>query len=500
MPDYYAQWQSLQCSPADEAALDRFCRKVANAFLDRYFQDGTYESACIDLLCEMSTAINDAAMQHIPSSTLFEGIIEQFCDAFEERQEDVYNRVMAQVVDCYRRLETGRELDGRLRRFGIFSWEDLYCRACAVQGRNLRWDHDKPVDKIYLLSRVTIGADVAIVSVLIQRLARRFPDARIILIGPGKLREIFGGRTDLTIQALDYTRRGGVADRFMSWQGVLEIIDRENSSDPPTYILVDPDSRISQLGVLPLADMSNYLFFNSRASRYGVEHQAMAELANEWMDYTFGRDEFCWPKVWLPEDLMTSAGQFVRRLRGDNTRRITAVNFGVGGNSRKRLGTAFEGRLLRELLSDPQTTIILDKGLGPDEEAGCLELLAQIETDGHATRMTAFGRWQAADTPVRVWAVDGTIGQMSSLIGHSDDFIGYDSACQHIAAAQGIPTVTVFAGTNNVRFIRRWSACGQGPTGIVHVNTLSNARGLDHAEIVQRVLARRHEAAAGTSS
>ena len=54
-------------------------------------------------------------------------------------------------------------------------------------------------------------------------------------------------------------------------------------------------------------------------------------------------------------------------------------------------------------------------------------------------------------------AVEAGIGQTAALIGTSDDFIGYDSACQHIAASLGIPAVTVFAGTNNPRFIRRWS-------------------------------------------
>ena len=47
------------------------------------------------------------------------------------------------------------------------------------------------------------------------------------------------------------------------------------------------------------------------------------------------------------------------------------------------------------------------------------------------------------------------IGDLAALISHSDEFIGYDSACQHIAASLAIPTYTVFAGSNNPRFIRR---------------------------------------------
>ncbi len=55
-------------------------------------------------------------------------------------------------------------------------------------------------------------------------------------------------------------------------------------------------------------------------------------------------------------------------------------------------------------------------------------------------------------------------------------------------------TCTVFAGSNNVRFIRRWRACGPNVSEIVLVDTLSKERLIDTEEVVTRVLDFRSDA------
>jgi ADP-heptose:LPS heptosyltransferase len=87
-----------------------------------------------------------------------------------------------------------------------------------------------------------------------------------------------------------------------------------------------------------------------------------------------------------------------------------------------------------------------------------------------------------------VIAVECGIGEMAALISVSDAFIGYDSACQHIAAALKVPTTTVFAGTNNMGFIRRWSARGDTRCSIVHVNTLEEPSQVDIDDVVLRIM------------
>ncbi|GIT64287.1 MAG: hypothetical protein Ct9H300mP22_6870 [Gammaproteobacteria bacterium] len=79
-------------------------------------------------------------------------------------------------------------------------------------------------------------------------------------------------------------------------------------------------------------------------------------------------------------------------------------------------------------------------------------------------------------------------GEISALINQSDEFIGYDSACQHIAAAEGIKTFTIFAGTNNVRFIRRWQACGENTSEIIYVDTLSKDGYIDNEDIIATLM------------
>ena len=66
-------------------------------------------------------------------------------------------------------------------------------------------------------------------------------------------------------------------------------------------------------------------------------------------------------------------------------------------------------------------------------------------------------------------------------------FIGYDSACQHIGAALNVRTFTVFAGTNNARFIRRWHACGPNTSEILYVDTLSREHQIDTLELIERL-------------
>ena len=49
------------------------------------------------------------------------------------------------------------------------------------------------IQRIIVLSRVTLGADVAITSVIIERMKRNFPLAEIVLAGGSKAPQLFGG-------------------------------------------------------------------------------------------------------------------------------------------------------------------------------------------------------------------------------------------------------------------------------------------------------------------
>ena len=46
-------------------------------------------------------------------------------------------------------------------------------------------------------------------------------------------------------------------------------------------------------------------------------------------------------------------------------------------------------------------------------------------------------------------------------------YVGYDSAGGHVAAACGVPMVSIFAGYPSDRFYDRWRPTGDGPISVV---------------------------------
>jgi hypothetical protein len=351
-----------------------------------------------------------------------------------------------------------------------------------------------------LLSRVTIGADVAITSVIIERFARIFPEAEILFIGDGRLEEIYGGNPRIKIRKVPYSRRGGLLGRLSSWHLVLKIIQQETDScRPGKTILVDPDSRLSQLGVLPLIPIDDYFFFDSRSDASLNSKMSMPELANSWLNRLTGEEDLCYPSVWIPETYMESATRFCKGLKENGARKIIVVNFGVGGNPRKRVGRRMEEKLLLTLLQEPDTLILLDKGFGEEELLNSNSLIESVEKQGYPSLSILFGSennspsgkdgWKFAGRkfPGGIIGVQSRIGEIAALIANSDEFIGYDSACQHIAAALKIPCLTIFAGSNNMRFIRRWSAYGQESCNIIHVDTLTDPASIDVDDIITRI-------------
>lgn len=491
---YRDRWVSLRGHVRDPQELNRLASQIALSFMDHYYQNGHFEEEFIQLLCEMATSFEDPQWSKAASSALFEVIVEGLCDDFEEFQPETYNRVMSEVIHFCRRLPEGRELHQALLDFGIVTREDLLTRLRRIRSNQGFPALLHPPEKILVLSRVTIGADVAITSVILQRLEKIFPGAEFVLLGSPRLREIFGGHRNLRVREVHYVRRGGLFERFSAWHEALESVRQETEGvSPPHCLLVDPDSRFSQLGVLPLTRDHEYLFFDSRGSASYLSRMTMAELANHWLNGVFGVSDFCYPKVWLRRDAFDAADSFCAAVRNKGCTQLIAVNFGVGGNLRKRAGAEFESRLLQRLLEKPNTVILLDRGFGDTEDAQVQELLRVLQSQGHSCTEVRFGNPPENLFTHGAVAVQCSIGEMGALISQCDEFIGYDSACQHISASLGIPTYTVFAGSNNTRFIRRWSACGPARRRIIHVDTLSSPHYLDVDGVISRIMDARAE-------
>ncbi len=491
---YSAKWENLKKGEPDPEAIGHLARQIALSFMDACLYCDRYEHTCIQLLCEMATAFEaDSGLNAKASSALFNIVVEGLCDEFEDMQVEIYDRVMCQIISFCRNIPQGQDLDKTLSRFGFGSSESLIGRAAGMRKHFfIQEDIEKP-GKIIFLSRVTFGADIAVTSVLIQRFADAFPGAELVLLGNGKLNGLFGGHEKLRIRELHYPRRGDLLARFSAWFSTLEAIREETAEIGHRFLVIDPDSRLSQLGILPVTDTGRYFFFNSRFNGSSPYRLSMSELANEWANRILPESGFYHPGAWIDDTSKETAGSLIKALRRFSERIVT-VNLGVGGNSRKRLDDDFELRLLASLLSEENTSVVLDCGADDEEKKRAEKLLAALGEQGVATAEADLSGSPVTLSGPGIISILSSIGEIAAVISASDEFIGYDSACQHIAAAAGIPSCTVFAGSNNPRFVRRWHARGQAVSRIIHVDNLSRDKIFDNADIIARINAARERA------
>jgi ADP-heptose:LPS heptosyltransferase len=313
--------------------------------------------------------------------------------------------------------------------------------AEALRSRYARVRDAGPLDvkpsRAVVLSRVTLGADIAVTSRVLDAVKRAFPDAEICLAGGVKCYELFAADPRIRHIPVSYGRGAGLAERVAA----CPVFD-----DPATVVL-DPDSRLTQLGLVPCAPESNYRFFESRA--YGNYGDApIGYLAARWIAETLGV---------LEEQAYIAAVE----QPAMPAEPAIAVSFGVGDNPAKRLGERFEAGLLKALAA--RAAVIVDCGAGGEEEQ---RVLRAIEKSG------ASGRIQA-------WK--GSFAAFASIIGRSAMFAGYDSAGQHAAAAFGVPRLSVFAGYPSERFMARWRPAGPGPSEVIAAANLTPAEALDQA-------------------
>ncbi len=63
---------------------------------------------------------------------------------------------------------------------------------------------------------------------------------------------------------------------------------------------------------------------------------------------------------------------------------------------------------------------------------------------------------------------------------------GYDSMCQHMAAAVNTPSVIVFAGAPNLRFLARWRPPKSDLTTIIPVDNAPSLTPVEISELAKK--------------
>lgn len=350
------------------------------------------------------------------SHALFSILVEGLADQFEPRLCDVYAEMFAGVLAM-----VVPEMD-----------------AGSLMARRRRLRHVRPfkrdaglVRRVFVLSRVTLGADVAVTSVLLDAVKKRFPHARIVFVGPRKNWELFAADPRIEHAPVAYNRQATLRERLEVWRPLSEIVSA------PASITVDPDSRLTQLGLLPVGREEDYFLFESR-SYGGNGSEPLPALARRWAAETFEVEDAT-PYV-APEE-----------AAGVMEHPPIAVSFGVGENPRKRIADPFEGEVLK-LLTGSGFPVWVDKGAGGAEAERVQRAIDECGAPtGH----------------IRVW--EGPFAPFAALIAKSALYVGYDSAGQHVAAACGTPLISVFAGYASDRMFQRWRPSGPGRISVLKV-------------------------------
>jgi ADP-heptose:LPS heptosyltransferase len=197
-----------------------------------------------------------------------------------------------------------------------------------------------------------------------------------------------------------------------------------------------------------------YYFFESRA--YGGDTaNSLVALTKRWVSEVLG----------VPDARAYIA--VAPSTRQASLQAGVTVSLGVGENPAKRVADPFEAELLRLLVSRFDN-VLVDSGGGGEE----------AERVGNA--VAASGK--------RAEIFTGSFAEFAALIAGSRLYIGYDSAGGHVAAACGIPVLSVFAGFASERMLQRWQPDGLGAVRVIRAGGRNPA---DVLAEVERELVRR---------
>jgi hypothetical protein len=375
--------------------------ELAEEILQACLAEGTWPARPLEALIERALDEEDLFLAHAATRALFGIVIERLADLFEPHLCDVYARLFAHVIS---------------RVLPEHNAADLCNRYRAI--RQLRKFLGGSVRNVFVLSRVTLGADIAVTSVVLAAAKQRFPEARIWFVGPEKNAALFAADPRIEPVIVPYGRSTLLRDRLLAASELEAVVEA------PEAIVIDPDSRLTQLGLLPICDDSRYYFFESRA--FGGESRAtLSHLTAQWLAEVFDT-EFARPYLApAPQPRMAD---------------IT-VSLGVGENADKRIGGDFEFQVLRALLRYG-VPVLLDRGAGGEEAARVDELARRL------------------GSPPNLHLHEGSYASFAGHIIQSKLFVGYDSAGQHAASAAGVPLVSVFTGYACPRMFARWRPAG----------------------------------------
>ena len=289
-------------------------------------------------------------------------------------------------------------------------------------------------NRVYVLSRITLGADVAVTSVLLDAAKRRYPDAEIVFVGPRKSTKCLRPIRASSICPRPTREAEHWSTACAPRQPLVRRRHRDRSRFAPHAARLDF-----------VCDEDRYFFFNSRV--YGGDgSESLPALAARWARRSFRRRNARALRRAL------SIERPARRHHGQSRRRREsgqAHRWRFRARSAARAGRNRRDRFWSTKAAAPRSA-------SASNARSCQECAPTTELSRPSRRKS----------------------RGSKL------FVGYDSAGSHVASACGVPLISIAKGFVSERMFARWrpkgtvirgdsrrSVLGPGPRRDLHVHS-----------------------------
>jgi ADP-heptose:LPS heptosyltransferase len=462
-------------TPAEHAtAIMASVRGLAVPEVERLLADASHSAYDhVDAITDAADSADDT-LRAAGLSALFAGLVEPLNDSFTPSGRAVYALLFPHLL--WRVASRTPWLRSALAEHGVSDLDQLRARygRRRAAGQAAHPPSPPTASRIVVLSRVTIGADVLLASVALQRLHDAYPSASLHLLGDRKLAGLFGGLPGVSITEVSYPRRGPLSARLAGWLQVRQAV-RDLQAD----LVVAPDSRLDQLGILPLIDESRYLLWENLLPGPA---RSLADVLDGWLAARLALNALPARLPRLGFDTATQALQVRLGLAlgsgSHDCAPLAAVKFDHGGNPAKALPREAEVAILAALRARGWR-ILLDRGFGEAELANSDALVEQLAMPVLDIDDSGTGRGAAVqEAGPGVWSgtpllrFHGSIAGWAAALSHCRLAISYDSVGHHLAAAAEVPVVVAFTGYQDERFPVAWQPRGAAPVTVVAIADL----------------------------
>jgi hypothetical protein len=153
--------------------------------------------------------IAEALESNEGSVALFRDLVEPLSDAFEFKLVNAYVHIFARVIEA-----ALPELDAAT----------LIERFMRIRRPRKFVGNPETVGNVFVLSRITIGADIAITSRILRAAFVHFPNAKVHFVGPRKNFEMFEPEIGIELVEVPYKRTGTLHERLGVYPALKEAL------------------------------------------------------------------------------------------------------------------------------------------------------------------------------------------------------------------------------------------------------------------------------------